>query len=89
MLENVQVIRGKRRGILAASVRGKKTGPTPITTLAVTPEGDQAVIKFNDEARDIYELNLYWYTTKYEPFKGAPFLLTKHHESAVRANKKK
>ena len=39
--------------------------------LVMAAEEDKASIHFDDEERDIYELNLYWYTTKYELFKGA------------------
>lgn len=90
VMERVQICRGTRYGFLAASVRGNETGPTPIT-IAMTPnqeEPDKAVIKFEDEVRDIYTLKLYWYNKRqYELFKGAPFLLTKHHESAVLAGR--
>lgn len=75
-------------GILSASVKGQAIGPVPIT-LKVTPDLDLAVIQFKDTQfkntqRDIYELRMYW---NYVQFQGAPFLLTKHHESAARKTK--
>lgn len=90
MMESVLITHRARFGCLAASVRGNEIGPTPIT-MALTPDGEprHAIIHFDDEVRDIYTLKLYWYTKQYELFEGAPFLLTKHHESAVRANTKK
>ena len=86
MMESVQICRGTRHGYLAASVTGNKTGPTSIS-MAMTPRQDKAIIKFEDEVRDVYALNLFWYTRQYELFKGAPFLLTEHHKSAINANK--
>ena len=72
-------------GILSAkvNVHGKKSSPVPIA-FTVTPE--MATINFDDKDREIYDLRLYW---NYVQFKGAPFLLTKHHESACKARKKK
>lgn len=86
MMESMQICRETRRAYLAASVTGEKLGPVSIS-MVMTPCQEKAIIKFDDEVRDVYALNLYWYTQKYELFKGAPFLLTEHHKSAINASK--
>jgi hypothetical protein len=91
MVEGVHVCRENRYGFLAASVRGNKADPTPIPiTVTTISEPRKVVIRFDDVAnddgvRDVHTLKLYWYTGQCNLFKGAPFPLTKHHESAVRA----
>ena len=80
MMEDVQV--SGRRGILSARVwveEDDTTRPVPIT-LAMSLAREKAIVKFKDVRRDVYQLMLYW---NYVPFRESPFVLTKHHDSAV------